>query len=291
VWPGTVGVHYRWPDPTSIDYFVAQGMNTFRVAFTVERLNPPSGGLTGAYNQTYLDGLKTTVNYITGKGAYAVIDPHNYLKYNGAALSNTTLFRTWWKNLATQFVSNSRVIFDLQNEPNSIPATTVRDFMQAGINGVRDSGAKQLILVEGTAWSGAWSWTTSSGNGDAFKAGSLTDSANNFAIEMHQYLDSDSSGSSATCVSSTIGKERLTAASAWLKANNYKGFLGEMGGGNNAQCIAAIQGALCELQTSGAWIGFLWWAAGPWWGTYFQSMEPPSGAALPILPYIKTALS
>jgi endoglucanase len=30
--------------------------------------------------------------------------------------------------------------------------------MQAGINGVRSSGAtNQLILVEGTSWTGAWS--------------------------------------------------------------------------------------------------------------------------------------
>ncbi|KAG8812237.1 hypothetical protein FRC18_003040 [Serendipita sp. 400] len=32
-------------------------------------------------------------------------------------------------------------------------------------------------------------------------------------------------------------------------------------------------------------IGASWWAAGPWWGTYFTSLEPPSGAAIPrILP-------
>jgi endoglucanase len=108
----------------------------------------------------------------------------------------------------------------------------------------------------------AW---TSSGNSDAFK--SLTDPNNNFAIEMHQYLDSDGSGTSPTCVSSTIAAERLAAATAWLKANNLKGFLGELGAGSNDVCIAAIKGGLCSLQESGVWIGFTWWAAGPWWGT------------------------
>ena len=70
---------------------------------------------------------------------------------------------------------------------------------------------------------------------------------------MHQYLDSDGSGTSPTCVSSTIGAERLQNATAWLQQNNLKGFLGEIGAGSNAACITAIQGAL-------------WWAAGPWWG-------------------------
>jgi endoglucanase len=54
---------------------------------------------------------------------------------------------------------------------------------------------------------------------------------------MHQYLDSDGSGTNEVCVSSTIGAERLAAATSWLKANNLKGFLGEIGAGNNAACI------------------------------------------------------
>lgn len=52
-------------------------------------------------------------------------------------------------------------------------------------------------------------------------------------VEMHQYLDSDGSGTSATCVSSTIGAERLQAATQWLEQNNLKGFLGEIGAGSN----------------------------------------------------------
>ena len=52
---------------------------------------------------------------------------------------------------------------------------------------------------------------------------------------MHQYLDSDGSGTSATCVSSTIGVDRITAATNWLKQNGFKGFLGEIGAGSNGQ--------------------------------------------------------
>jgi hypothetical protein len=50
---------------------------------------------------------------------------------------------------------------------------------------------------------------------------------------MHQYLDSDGSGTSPTCVSPTIGAERLQAATQWLQQNNLKGFLGELGAGSN----------------------------------------------------------
>ena len=153
-----------------------------------------------------------------------------------------SLFRQLFLFLTfTQQKSNPLVIFDLQNEPDTIAATTVASVMQAGINGIRAAGATQLILVEGTSWSGAWTWTTSSGNAAAFAAGKITDPQNNIAIEMHQYLDSDGSGTSATCVSNTIGKERVSAATAWLKANNYKGFLGEYGGGANSVCQTAVR--------------------------------------------------
>ena len=99
--------------------------------------------------------------------------------------------------------------------------------------------------------------------------------------DMHQYLDSDSSGTSPTCVSSTIGAERLEQATAWLKANYLKGFLGEIGAGSNAPCISAVQGALCSMQQSGVWIGALWWAGGPWWGSYPMSIEPIDGVGRP----------
>jgi endoglucanase len=55
---------------------MGKGMNTFRIPFLVERITPPAGGLTGAFDATYLAALKNIVSYITGKGGYAVVDPH-----------------------------------------------------------------------------------------------------------------------------------------------------------------------------------------------------------------------
>lgn len=78
----------------------------------------------------------------------------------------------------------------------------------------------------------------SSGNSGVM--GSLTDPQNKIIYEMHQYLDSDGSGTSATCVNSTIGSSRLQAATAWLKANNKKGVLGEFAGGSNTVCEEAV---------------------------------------------------
>lgn len=266
-------------------------MNTFRIAFLMERLIPPANTLRGSFNAAYLSGLKDIANYVASKGGYAVLDPHNFGRYNGGIITDSDSFGVFCGNLAKEFKSNSRIIFDTNNEYHTMPQELVFDLNQKCINAIRAAGATdQLILVEGNSWTGAWTWISS---GNAASLINLIDPNNNIAYQMHQYLDSDGSGTSATCVSPTIGAERVRAATEWLKANGKKGFLGEMGGGSNDVCIAAIQGALCEMQQAGgAWIGFLWWAAGPWWGDYFQSIEPPNGAAIPrilpeaLLPYV-----
>jgi endoglucanase len=91
--------------------------------------------------------------------------------------------------------------------------------------------------------------------------------------EMHQYLDSDGSGTSEVCVSGTIGQERLREATAWLKASGKRAILGETAGGANAQCIAALTGMLSYMaDNADVWTGWLWWGGGPWWGTYMYSM-------------------
>lgn len=73
--PGELGKDYTWPSPSSVDFFMGAGFNTFRIPFLMERVSPPStGGMGGPFNQTYLEGLKTIVSYITGKGGFAVVD-------------------------------------------------------------------------------------------------------------------------------------------------------------------------------------------------------------------------
>lgn len=160
----------------------------------------------------------------------------------------------------------------------------VLNLNQAAINGIRAAGATtQYIFVEGNAYTGAWDWTTY--NDDL---SGLTDSEDKIIYEMHQYLDSDSSGTSETCVSSTIGKERIEKATEWLKTNNKQGIIGEFAGGVNSVCEEAVEGMLAYMsENSDVWVGASWWSAGPWWGTYMYSLEPTDGTAystyLPIL--------
>jgi endoglucanase len=145
---------------------------------------------------------------------------------------------------------------------------------QAAIDAIRGAGAtSQYIFAEGNSWSGAHAWVATNDN-----LKGLTDPSDKLVYEMHQYLDSDNSGTSDACVSGTIGAERVAGATEWLRSNGKKGIIGEFAGGANSQCESAVRGLLDHLQeNSDVWEGALWWAAGPWWADYIYSFEPPSG--------------
>ncbi|CAO2658496.1 Nn.00g062190.m01.CDS01 [Neocucurbitaria sp. VM-36] len=283
---GVYGREYIWYDLNTIDQFMNEGMNMFRLNFLMERLTPNS--LTGAFDPLYLGNLTQQVNHITQKGAYAMIQPHNYGRFLDKIITDTAGFKTWWQNVAAVYKDNPLVVFDTNNEYHDMDQQLVFNLNQAAIDGVRAAGAKtQYITPEGNSWTGAWTWV-SSGNGASLI--NLKDPEDKLIYQMHQYLDTDGSGTSANCVSATIFKERLQAATKWLKDNKKQGLIGEYAAGNNAQCIAALKDGLAYMQAnSDVWTGALWWAAGPWWGDYMYNMEPTSGVAWTgILPQIKS---
>ncbi|KAF2018034.1 glycoside hydrolase family 5 protein [Aaosphaeria arxii CBS 175.79] len=283
---GVYGKEFIWYDLNTIDQFIGQGMNMFRLNFLMERLTPNK--LDAPLDPLYLGNLTQQIKHITDKGAYAMVQPHNYGRFHGEIITDTAGFKTWWKNVAAQYKDNELVVFDTNNEYHDMDQKLVFDLNQAAIDGVREAGAKkQYITPEGNSWSGAWTWV-SSGNGASLV--NLKDPENKLIYQMHQYLDTDGSGTHAECVSATIFSERLQAATKWLKDNKKQGVIGEFAGGNNAQCISALKDGLKHLgDNTDVWWGAIWWAAGPWWGDYMYSMEPTSGVAwTSILPQIKS---
>lgn len=257
---------------TRLQTLIEQGYNIFRIPFAMERMVAP---LVSSPLQTdYLNNITEVVQFITNRGKYAILDPHNYGRYNGNVMSDVSAFKTFWCNLAGRFRANAYVIFDTNNEFYDEDQTLVLQLNQAAIDGIRGAGATtQYIMAEGNSWSGAWTWSAVNDN---LKA--LVDPENKLVYQMHQYLDADGSGTSADCVSSTIGEERLADATKWLRDNNKVGVLGEFAAGANEQCKAATTGFLDHLQAnSDVWLGALWWGGGPWWDSYMFSFEPPHG--------------
>jgi endoglucanase len=282
--PGTLDKDYTYPTAAEVDYFKGKGMSIFRLPFRWERLQRSKLAAFNAAEQARMD---TFVTYATGKGAYVLLDPHNYARYYGNIIGASTVpasaYADFWSKLAQHYRSNSRVIFGLMNEPHDMSTELWVSDANAAIQAIRQTGATNLILVPGNAWDGAASWGDNwYGTPNAVAMLNITDPGNNYAFEVHQYLDSDGSGTHETCVSTTIGSERLAYFTSWARLNHKRAFLGEFAGAANPTCLAALDDILTHLdQNSDVYLGWSYWAAGPWWGDYMFSIEPLDGADRP----------
>ena len=221
---------------------------------------PVEFGLGRRFNETYFGYFNDAIQAITKRGAYAILDPHNYMRYNdpsqqpatGSVIGNksdpaaasTLQFEHFWNELACRYVDNEKVIFGIMNEPHDMPTSLVLKNDQAAINGIRNSGAKQLIIAPGNGYTGGHVWTTRS-QGDAPSADylyKLHDPINNTAIDIHEYLDVDFSGSHIICNQSFPAN--MGPLTAWLKTYQLKAMVTEFGGDNNTMCDKYLRQAV-----------------------------------------------
>ena len=293
--PGTDGVDYQFPNNGEIDYFVAKGMNTFRIGFRWERLQPTAYG---SFVNAYVSQIDALVAHATSTSANAnvILNPHNFARYYGntvgGALVPNAVFADLWSKLATRFKGNPRVMFNLVNEPNTMPTEQWVSAANAAIAAIRAAGAPNTIIVPGNAWTGAFSWyATDYGTANAVAMLNITDPSNNTIFEVHQYLDGNAAGEVPDCVSTTIGRTRLAPFVKWLRDNGKKGFVGEFAGGDNATCNAAVSDMLSYMMdSSDVLVGWLWWAAGPYWGDYIFTIEPKGTSDRPQMALLQPFL-
>ncbi|KAF3013692.1 hypothetical protein E8E14_001844 [Neopestalotiopsis sp. 37M] len=300
--PGRFGVDYSFISEAAVDVHVDQNkVNLFRIAFLLERMNPPATGLGATFNETHFDYFKQAVDYVTlTKGAYAILDPHNYMRYNDpssqpysgsiigdtsdSAAATTAQFGEFWGELASRFADNERVIFGLMNEPHDMASSLVLANNQAAIDGIRAANASNLIIMPGNSWTGGHAWTEGTDPSSAVM-NQFVDPLNNTAIDIHEYLDVDFSGSHLECVQDPA--TNLAALTAWLKENNLKAFITEFGGSNSTSCQTMVPDMVNYMAENPEYIGWTAWAAGPFWGsnspcctnsTLLGSLEPGSTA-------------
>ena len=277
--------NYEFVTNADIDYLVSRGMNTFRLLFIHEAIQPEAfaaipyaGALPNASRySTYYATFKALVDYITiTKGKTCLIDVHNaegsyptgwttyYLRQfsmtPSSAQENGTVLADLWGKLATIFIGNPNVWFGIQNEP-----TTSSDqwypVAQACINAIRATGNTNKICMPSHDASGARSFVD--GGSEALFA-ALNDPANNTVIQVHTYYDSNNSGNAeilpntgpyfpdrirgVPATATQIGEARLTAVTNWARSHGKQIFIGEL-----ALCQTAIDGSDQTAQMTATW--------------------------------------
>lgn len=265
---GKVDKDYTWPSIKTLDYFAGKGFNTVRLPFRWDRLQPQ---LMGEFDEAELSRLMETVELIRARGMTTILDPHNYARYKDQVVGSDAVpkeaFADFWARLATLYASDDQVVLGLMNEPNTMPVTQWVDAANAATKAIREAGARNLVLVPGTAWTGAHSWLKSvdgDPNGVALK--DFRDPGGNFAFEVHQYFDDDFSGTKGNCSRANDAVLAVENFTAWLKSNGHRGMLGEFGVPKGEACVAALKAMVDVVERNkDVWTGWTYWVAGDWW--------------------------
>jgi len=265
---GVHGADYIYPSPETVAYFAGKGFNAVRLPFKWERLQPRLGR---GFDREERQRLSAAVAEIRRAGMTVVLDVHNYAYYGSAQIGSADVpvsaFADLWRRLAADYRDDAGVQFGLMNEPHDIPAVQWLSAANAAIAAIRKAGAKNLVLVPGTIWSGAHSWERElPGGANGTVMLGVEDPAGNFAYEVHQYLDDDFSGTSPRCARADDAVAALENFTGWLRRNGARGFLGEFGGSADKACLDGLARMTAHVDGQpDVWTGWTYWAAGEWW--------------------------
>ncbi len=145
--------------------------------------------------------------------------------------------------------------------------------VQAAVTAIRNAGAtSQMILLPGSHFTSVYEMPIEAG--PALLAVHNPDgSTGNLIFDVHQYLDSDSSGTHAECTQN--GVTNILNLATWLGNNGRKAMLTETGGGNVQSCWTNV---CAELDTmnyhTDVFLGWTGWAAGSFDSSYVLTETP-----------------
>lgn len=276
--PGRLAFDYAYPTSAEIKYFADAGFRLLRVPFLADRITTLREDGSTSLRKSDIAEMDRVVEAAKRRSLDVVLDLHEFGILNGIVGKDkiaTASFVALWKAVAEHYAQSPNVVFGLMNEPHEQTPEEWLVGANAGIEAIRSAGAEQLILVPGTAWTGAHSWTASH---NAEVMNNVFDSKNNFAIEVHQYLDFDSSGTSPDVVRGA-GARSLIDFTNWARKHGLRAFLGEFAWANSPEANSEGD-ALIHFMTQNrdVWVAYAYWAAGGMWGDYMFSIEPKAGA-------------
>ena len=282
--PGRAGFDYVFPTSDEIRRMGSLGFSAIRLPVRWERLQTR---VDGPLDEAELSRLDATLDAARSAKLVVVLDLHNYGYYGKDRLATPALpsavLADLWSRLAARLASRTGVVFSLMNEPHDIPGPDWAAAATAAIAAIRAAGATNLVLVSGTAWDGAHSWTSdlpTGNNGRDMLA--VRDPLDRFAFDVHQYLDADFSGQSAACPAAARAIAGIDALQGWLGANHRRGFLGEFAASSAPACMAALATMVTHVDAAPkTWVGWTAWAAGPWWPADYPFKLQPDAAGGP----------
>jgi endoglucanase len=276
------GTNFVVPDPT---YYLRHGVEVVRVPFKLSRLQPVAGG---PLNPAYVQDLRSIIAKDSAANAITVLDPQGFGFYDIDGKAHDILTdpeaAADYLNMMTRIAETfgkENVAIGLMNEPHTGADTAYAALWNRAIADIRRAGYRGIILVPHAHWSNA---------GDIKQnrpyTGHIIDPENNWALELHLYMDADSTGTyRKPTVSAEIGVQRLDGAIAWSRQAHIRIFLGETNAPATPVGLAALRNTLAEVAAApDVFWGVALWGAGPWWKPdYPLRLDPINGTEQPQL--------
>ena len=312
----------QFSDLADTQAFIKAGINTIRVPISwgyLQLEGPGKGPINEGYYNNYIRPLLQT---LTKANIYTILDMHDYMRYSqfgkeysgcgesgkcpdGTLIVDEKAYQSVWGQLMKiiqndPLINKTYLMLDLNNEPVEVPDNKVFTIQASLIKLLREQHFDGYILVEGNAWSGLHSWTTEQWFGkdgqtytnaslftrENFAKAGITD-LSKILINVHQYFDSDYSGTHDNCQQdlSTTGPNgfNLNAFVDYLNQNKLKAIVTEFGTGTNAaSCREPLRQFMQYLQDNSAnghdygFTGWTIWATGHGWGDYNLRVKPGS---------------
>ncbi|WP_419759686.1 glycoside hydrolase family 5 protein [Acidisoma sp.] len=284
------GTNYPIPDPA---YYLQQGVRLIRLPFQIERLQPQPEG---PFDPAFLHAVQRIVQLDRHDGAITVLDPHDYgfFKLGGKSediLRNSaaaTAYVDVMRRIGATFAHDD-VAIGLMNEPHTGSDIAYSAIWNRAIAAIRAAGFTGVILVPHAHWSNAADISP-----ERPFSGHIVDPRHNWVLELHLYLDPDSSGTYRQPIANAeVGRQRLSGAIAWSRQSGIKLFLGETGAPPDSMGMSALHVVLSEVATApDVFWGIALWGAGPWWPTdYPMRLDPTNGAMRPQFAALKAAFA
>ena len=309
-------------DLQEMQSFINAGMNTARIPVSWGYLQLDGAGK-GTINLAYYTNyIRPLLQTLTHAKVHTIVDLHAYMRFSkfgeeysgcsgsgpcpdGTLILDEKAYQSVWSQLAElmqqdPLIDKDYLLIDLVNEPVAVPDDKVFTIQASLINMLRNQNFTGYIMVEGNSWSGLHSWSSYQWKGsdnqmysnatlftrEHFAKAGITD-LSKILINVHQYLDSDYSGTHDDCLQdlTTTGDNgfNLNEFVDYLNQNQLKAIVTELGTGRNAaSCKAPLNEFMTYLKDNSAknkdygFVGWTLWSAGHGWGNYNLRVKPDS---------------
>lgn len=301
-----LGSNYVYPSTAEIALALEYGMEVMRMPYRFYRMVRPDGTidpniqkLVGAIDTALAGGAKKVIVSEHGYGNGAIPTPGVANKFQSLTVEQVPSLVAAFTEVFGKFMEDERFVPSFVNEPQYIDG----DWWETGqafITEMRRVGWKFDLVISSSGWAGLHSFSEAR----AEQAAGLQDPLNRTIIDVHQYFDSDKSGTDYKEVMGTdTSAELLTVerAKAWIerelqpgvdfaRARGLRFLVGELGLPDTEAGKVAMTEVLAWMHAnSDVIVMATWWVLSTWMpfdrsgGAYYGLTQVNKVAPSPLL--------